>query len=867
MPYQMGKGFERRKPLLSQPRYRSRLSPNSATYHYADARSRATLCDLRLGGPLRILGGARTQQKGFDPALVIDDTAPDGGRLCEQCSAVLAGTQRRWRPTRRRSQGRRRRVSGRSKAGGRKKKSFAMLGLLAVVGIAAVIALIIFLQDGRQDPPEAVLAAMPTPTSTPPPTNTPTTTIRSAPTPMATEVVSSFSLRGFTNGRWLEQQDGRLASSIKRLGWIEDGVNQKEAETIQDLLYIAVTSRSVASSVVTLNWVEDGVNDVEAEAISQLNNIEGADIASLVVSLHWLWNDVDQTEVKAIEYLSYIANEDSATVITLVSFGWVQDGISPIEANTIRWISNFASPEVAASVIGFSWVGDGITGLENQFIEYLSYIANDDPAIAEILTSMEWIHDGITDLENRLTQELSFLSDGHPIEAMRIVGMQFLEGITSPDLSAVDALSDLASFRPQAFDIVMSHPTIRDGITDDMVPIVATLDGVAQTNPELIEVLLNPSKVLLERRVITLSLSGDVILDIIRTAPGAARSLDLLEHSVRGAEEFMRVPFPTGHVVLLYENAVYGSNAGTNFGTHIAIRPEFDVDDGSPEASFSALNNAHEVAHYYWSGNADWVDEGAAEFMASAIHGMRTGQPIGVTNAPCGYARSIAALETLRVFRGDAEFRCNYSLGERLFVDLHRALGGDSFRQGFRELYGMSVIEDDADDIRGTSVGIDEVRMAFGTGEGTANAVIARWYDGTEPHDLSEFDPSTADPRLSSINGQIEEAYIITSMDGPAVSVFSAEDVNDWVYLTLEYAYSLARGAHEVPVEIVEYFEDGFEFSRRSGSIGAEAEYIGGTSWFAVGQSPPRRWAPGRYVVYVYSGDRKVAEVEYEVTP
>ena len=768
-----------------------------------------------------------------------------------------------------------------------------MLGLLAVVGIAVVIALIIFLQDGRQDPPEAVLVAVPTPTSTP--INTP------VPTPGATEVASSFSLRGFTNGRWLEQQDGRLASSIKRLGWISDGIDEAEAKTIQDLLYIAVTSRSVASSVVALSWVEDGVNDVEAEAISWMNNIEGADVASSVVSLHWLWDDVDGTEVKAIEYLSYIANEDSETAKTLVSFGWVQDDIGPLEADTIRWISNFANPAVAASVVRFSWVGDGISDLEIHFIEYLSYISNEDsatamtlvsfgwmqdgigpleadtirwisnfasPAVAASVVGLNWVGDGITDLEVQLIEELSYLSIGHSGHAMTIVGMPFLKSVEPPDLSAAQALSDLCSFRPDACEGVMSHPTIRGGITDDIVPMVATLDGVARTNPELIHELLDPSRLLyVERRIITLPLSGDVILDIVRTAPGAARSMDLLEHSVRGAEEFMEVPFPTGHVVLLYENAVYGSNAGTNFGTHIAIRPEYDVDDGSPESSFAALNNAHEVAHYYWSGNADWVDEGAAEFMASAVEGMRTGQPIGVTNAPCGYARSIAALETLEVFRGDPEFRCNYSLGERLFVDLHRTLGDDSFRQGFRELYGMSVIEDDADDIQGTSVGIDEVRMAFGPGEGTANTVIARWYDGTEPHDLSEFDTSPVDPHLSSINGHIEEAYLITSMDGPAVSVFSAEDVNDWVYLTLEYAYSLSSGAHEVPVEIVEYFEDGFEFSRRSGSIGAEAEYIGGTSWFSVGQSPPRRWAPGRYLVYVYSGDRRVAEVEYEVTP
>ena len=100
-----------------------------------------------------------------------------------------------------------------------------------------------------------------------------------------------------------------------------------------------------------------------------------------------------------------------------------------------------------------------------------------------------------------------------------------------------------------------------------------------------------------------------------------------------------------------------------------------------------------------------------------------------------------------------------------------------------------------------------------------------------------------------------------------AVSVFSAQDVADWVYLTLKYSYSVSGGPHEVPLEIVEYYEDEFEFRRRSSTLSAETRYIGGTSWSSVGQSPPRKWAPGHYVVYVYAGDHKVAEVEYEVIP
>ena len=70
-----------------------------------------------------------------------------------------------------------------------------------------------------------------------------------------------------------------------------------------------------------------------------------------------------------------------------------------------------------------------------------------------------------------------------------------------------------------------------------------------------------------------------------------------------------------------------------------------------------------------------------------------------------------------------------------------------------------------------------------------------------------------------------------------------------------------------MPLEIVAYYEDGFEFDRRDVVLTAEEPYIGGTDWFSVGVCPSRERPPGRYYVYVYADGTKVAEVEYEVTP
>ena len=85
-----------------------------------------------------------------------------------------------------------------------------------------------------------------------------------SPAPTATSFPAPtlpVSLRDFRNGRWLEQEDPRLASSINRLSWMQDGIDGTESDAIQSMLYIAVTSRSVVSSLLSLGWVRDGISD------------------------------------------------------------------------------------------------------------------------------------------------------------------------------------------------------------------------------------------------------------------------------------------------------------------------------------------------------------------------------------------------------------------------------------------------------------------------------------------------------------------------------------------------------------------------------------------------------------------------------
>ena len=701
--------------------------------------------------------------------------------------------------------------------------------------------------------------------------------------------------------------DAEVISAVVGLGWVADGIEELEVNTIQELYYIAYDDVAVASAVVGLGWVEDGMEHLEFEAIDGLNNFSDIEVASSVVKmgwvedgieelevktikelsyvdyydsglassvigLSWLQDEIEEVEVKTIQELRYIAFDDIGVASAVVGLGWVEDGIEEVEFEAIDWINNFSDVEVASSVVGLGWVQDGIEELEVKTIKELSYMANRDRTVGLSVVGLGWVQNGVDKLEAQAIKEIRYLSGKDVGETLRIVSMPFLQSLEPSDVPALDSLNSLAASRSGDFRRVLSHPILSSGISDDWAKIVATLYGVSKTKPDLIDTLLDPAQVTLQERVIDLPLAGETHLAIIRTGPGAARSMDLIEHAVRHAEYYMGTPFPTGYVGYLFGDAVTPTFGGTNYGTHIASLAKYDVDDGSHEADVIGRHIAHEVAHYYWRDNSNWVDEGTADFMASVSENARIGQPIEVTNYPCGYVRTIAELEGLDVSSddgADSAFSCNYALGERLFVDLYRNLDEDRFREGFRELYLLSQLEDNNDAEGSTELGIDHVRTAFGQGESGGSEVdliTARWYEGTAPYDTSTQDSQPSNPRLLTVNGRIDTAYLSATHSGTPMTSISAGNVDDWIWLFLNYSYSV-WSTTEIPLTLVDYYEDGFAFNRHDVSITAQPQYIGGTWWLQVGPSPTKPWPLGQYRLHVYNEGRKLVELEYEVTP
>ncbi len=142
-------------------------------------------------------------------------------------------------------------------------------------------------------------------------------------------------------------------------------------------------------------------------------------------------------------------------------------------------------------------------------------------------------------------------------------------------------------------------------------------------------------------------------------------------------------------------------------------------------------------------------------------------------------------------------------------MDLHRTLGAERFRQGFRELYLASKVERDGRlswHVARHRARQRSVSHGRRSRRNRHRSVVRR---NTEPYDLSNVDRSEVDPSLPSINGRVEEAYLTAGEDGSScVQLFHARP-SRLVGSQHRVLIHVSGGPYEVPIEIVEYYRTG----------------------------------------------------------
>ena len=353
-------------------------------------------------------------------------------------------------------------------------------------------------------------------------------------------------------------------------------------------------------------------------------------------------------------------------------------------------------------------------------------------------------------MEHDAIKLLQWLNYDNPDAAAAVIGMPFLETLEADDVLAIRGME--YSDDHGLLSVILEHPTLRNGITDTDTTLVTAVSSI--NDADEIRRMLNPGYATIETVSSGTERTPHLKISTVRTgSPARPETAPFVRDAVEFAERTMQQPLPVSHViVVLNDYAVTSGFAGTNYGYAFSYKPEQEHEqeqeqDGYGKHRFQA-GIIHEVAHYFWHGNEDWIDEGLAN-AAEYVYGFAKGISPGLlkTRRKNCKAHDLEMLSEWNHGKGDPQFHCNYYLGEMLFLDLLENLGQERFNEKLREFYRLSLKENEA----GNSPGIEAVRQVFQEQAvivekhwaGKLNAPENRPYDAMASitsHDLIEWE-------------------------------------------------------------------------------------------------------------------------------
>ena len=364
-----------------------------------------------------------------------------------------------------------------------------------------------------------------------------------------------------------------------------------------------------------------------------------------------------------------------------------------------------------------------------QQVDNADWAYHHHPDLTQAISHIPWITDGIDELENNIVRHLFYMAIQDQADvAMSLTEMPFLNTPEPADYSAIRALWNISSFHPDQFLAIKQHPTFQDGITDPWTHVFATLDSVAAHNPDLIATLLNHRQVTVETSTANLPMAGTVQLAIVRTQPGSSEPMPQLAYAAEIAERITGQPFPTKHIVLLFAESVAGNSSATNHQTHIVMLPAHDQPPTDDDGRHTPYIIAHEVAHYYWHANAEWLDEGLAELHATITEAVRTNTPITDSTWHCESITAIAQLPNPPPLPGTVQYECNYKLGYELFKHLVTDLDPQQLQDAINHLYRLSQQSNPDSTFAKTRLGIEHVEAVLTAHPDVADIVRQAYY-------------------------------------------------------------------------------------------------------------------------------------------
>ena len=501
-------------------------------------------------------------------------------------------------------------------------------------------------------------------------------------------------------------------------------------------------------------------------------------------------------------------------------------------------------------------------------------------AITSDITGLPWVSDGQTEAENLTVGWLSELQEHNPALVSQLVLMPFLQDHNPGDLQAIQTLTVISEEDPDDATEIATDEDFADGggIDNTEAKIIAVM-SIPYNLGDTVLISLLTSYGTVEEQNIVGRFGNPLTFAVVYWSPTVSSSNKAMQTAIAAvsdAETLMGKALPTDFVGILV--ADIDDALGANNGISIQVDECFGRTYRSCSDRVRQRVIAHEIGHWWWgTGNKnrhheDWISEGAAEYIGAYSVKTQFGDSgLSTDYWPCPYYRTIEHLRADNPhYRFSNGSQCNYSLGERLFINLDRGMGHTVFTDRFRNLHQrLSTYEDDEIDqglslLRAFCPGCESNPWNLGN----AGYTLARRYGEKVLTDTSA--PIGSVPGLGQATGaaSIDNSRRVNRQSGVAQVPASGPDNRRW--LRVNFGGVTNPPPETVKIYVVLYHEDREPYLDQLQERTVYSHpYDDGWYFFNayLGGFSTRR-PIGHHWVYVYNeSGQKIAEAEYQVVP
>ena len=448
-----------------------------------------------------------------------------------------------------------------------------------------------------------------------------------------------------------------------------------------------------------LPWITDGATEYEINVLSKLVSIatQNADLATVIANSAWFSDGLDHFHLQSTT--AFWGNSEYDTLLAL-------EGITQ------------TSSEMANSIQHYHWITERIIGHGAKALTRLHSLARDHLDLAILVARSPWLSDGVSKHEEFAVFQLHELADNLPVLAKQITEYSLELPAWDRNVFLIRSIARIYSRQPELIERLLDQEWFIDGLDSQERVFITALASTIDTG--LQEDLL--AKHFTQSKTITVPLADEVTLWVVQHSPFRPHDdhFRMMEEAIRGAETFIGVPFPANDLIMvLADDSKKLHDTGGAYGTSFiqAIR--------YPDGSISRGVVYHEISHLYFNSNlgpfydfglpggqgyrvSRWLSEGGANFLAlyifswtgerSLAESLRASNELGISRCLDLGTDTIYAL----LVNQEADYGCNYDLGENLLLNLFDTIGESALSAVLRELYLMSVYSDGHENVDGT---------------------------------------------------------------------------------------------------------------------------------------------------------------------